>query len=43
MTEKFIKLFKFAYVCVYSEVPRSVRKIPQLVSAIPFQKCEMMR
>lgn len=30
-------------VCVYSEVPRRVRKIPQLVIAITFQKCKVMR
>lgn len=32
------KRIKFVYVCVYSEVPIRVRKIPQLVIAITFQK-----
>lgn len=27
--------------CVYSEVPRRVRKIPQPVIALTFQKCEL--
>lgn len=38
VTEKLINSSNLC-MCVYSEVPRRVRKIPQLVIAMTFQKC----
>lgn len=42
VTEK-IKKCSNLRMCAYSEVPRRVRKIPQLIIAILFQKCAMVR